>query len=217
MHEFRERYAGRGPHCVRDARSGILCVLRPAHRDPAGATRQTGRRTPAKADREQAPDEACSVHEGFAPFVVRPGRDHFKGPSGLRRASPHHAAGVRSARTGRTDDLKFRVVESLVLEKGIRAIWAVQDKLTLNADEEKVIELVRELVSGQERTVWNQSLSIPVRDFEFADAEAGRIKAAIETWDLYSAAADRRWLEPLVEALFSTEMTSCCKRSTANT
>ena len=35
------------------------------------------------------------------------------------------------------------------------AIWAVQDKLALNVDEEKAIELKRELVNGQERTVWN--------------------------------------------------------------
>jgi hypothetical protein len=85
----------------------------------------------------------------------------------------------------------------------IRAIWAVQDKLALSADEEKAIELKRELVGGQERTVWNQSLSIPVKDFEFTDAEGGRIKAALETWDLYSAAADRRWLEPLVIVVFA--------------
>ena len=49
----------------------------------------------------------------------------------------------------------------------IRAIWAVQDKLALDADEEKAIELKRELVNGQERTVWNPSLSIPAKEFEF--------------------------------------------------
>lgn len=31
----------------------------------------------------------------------------------------------------------------------IRAIWAVQDELALNADDEKVIELKREFVNGQ--------------------------------------------------------------------
>jgi len=87
----------------------------------------------------------------------------------------------------------------------IRAIWAVQDKLALDADEEQAIELKRELANGQERTVWKQSLSIPAMDFEFTDAEVGRIKAAIETWDAYGAASDRRWLEPLIEALFSVE------------
>ena len=84
----------------------------------------------------------------------------------------------------------------------IRAIWAVQDKLALDTDEEKVIELKRELVNGQERTVWNPALSIAAKEFDFTDTEVARLRAAIETWDAY-AGADRRWLEPLIEALCS--------------
>jgi hypothetical protein len=87
----------------------------------------------------------------------------------------------------------------------IRAIWAVQDKLALDAIQEKAIELKREMVNGTERTVWNPMLSIPAQDFEFSDPEVARIKAAIETWDSYGASADRRWLQPLVETLFSAE------------
>jgi len=85
----------------------------------------------------------------------------------------------------------------------IRAIWAVQDKLALDADEEKAIELKREVVNGQERTVWNPSLSIPAKDFDFTDGELAKIKASIETWDAYGATADRRWLEPLVYVFFT--------------
>ena len=40
----------------------------------------------------------------------------------------------------------------------IRAIWAVQDKLALDADEEKAVELKREMVTGLERVVWNPAL-----------------------------------------------------------
>ena len=87
----------------------------------------------------------------------------------------------------------------------IRAIWSVQDKLALDADEEKAIELNREFVAGQERTVWNPSLTIPAKEFDFADVEVARIKVAIETWDQYGAAADRRWLEPLIEVLFTAK------------
>jgi hypothetical protein len=36
-------------------------------------------------------------------------------------------------------------------------------------------------------------------------SEVARIKAAIETWHSYGAAADRRWLEPLIELIFSPE------------
>ena len=87
----------------------------------------------------------------------------------------------------------------------IRAIWAIQDRLALDADEENAVELKREMVAGQERVVWNLALSIPAKEFEFSDPEAARLKAAIQTWDWYGANADRRWLQPLVETLFSTE------------
>ena len=85
----------------------------------------------------------------------------------------------------------------------IRAIWAVQDRIALDADEEKTVELKREMVAGHDRVVWNPALSIPAKEFEFADSEVARIKAAIQTWDSYSADADRRWLEPLLRNLVS--------------
>lgn len=85
----------------------------------------------------------------------------------------------------------------------IRAIWAVQDRIALDADEEKALELKREMVSGQERVVWNPALSIPARELELVEAEVCRIKAALATWDSYAAGGDRRWLEPVLDALFS--------------
>jgi hypothetical protein len=84
----------------------------------------------------------------------------------------------------------------------VRAIWAVQDRIALNADEEKAVELKREMVAGQERVIWNPALSLPAREFEFSDQELARIKAAVQTWDSYAVTADRRWLEPVIEALF---------------
>lgn len=89
----------------------------------------------------------------------------------------------------------------------IRAIWAVQDKLALDADEEKMIELKREFVNGQERTVWNPSLSVPARDFEFSGAEVVRIRGALGTWDAYGATADRGWLEPLIDTVLALDTT----------
>ena len=50
----------------------------------------------------------------------------------------------------------------------------------------------------------NPQLSIEDRLFSFTDTEAVRIKAAFETWDGYNAAGDRRWLELLIEAIYST-------------
>src|ERR1700674_985311 len=81
----------------------------------------------------------------------------------------------------------------------IRAIWAVQDRIALDADEEKAVEMKREMVAGQERVVWNPALTLAAKEFEFSDVETARIKAALQTWDSYTANADRRWLQPLVE------------------
>lgn len=88
----------------------------------------------------------------------------------------------------------------------IRAIWAVQDRLTLNDLEEKAIELKRELVNGQERTVWNSALSLAAKEFEFAEAEVARIRTALQAWESYTTGTDRRWLQPLVEALFPPDI-----------
>jgi hypothetical protein len=93
----------------------------------------------------------------------------------------------------------------------IRAIWAIQDRIALDAGEEKSIELKREMVAGQERVLWNVARSIEPREFEFTDTEVARIKAALQTWDSYGVAADRQWLSPLLESLF----TACAEMPTA--
>jgi len=83
----------------------------------------------------------------------------------------------------------------------IRAIWALQDKISLEADEEIALELKREMIDGHVRVVWNAALSLSARGFDFTDVDVSWIKRAIELWDQYSVAADRRWLEPLIESL----------------
>ncbi len=87
----------------------------------------------------------------------------------------------------------------------IRAIWSIQDRIGLDADEEKAVELKREMVAGQERVVWNPSLSIPAKNFEFSDLELARVRAALQNWDGYTATTDRHWLEPLIAILFSAD------------
>jgi hypothetical protein len=82
----------------------------------------------------------------------------------------------------------------------------VQDRLALDDVEEEAIELKRELVNGQERTVWNPALSLAAKEFEFPDAEAARIRTALKAWESYAAGTDRRWLQPLVEALFPPDI-----------
>ncbi|MBM3746502.1 MAG: hypothetical protein FJW34_11955 [Acidobacteria bacterium] len=83
----------------------------------------------------------------------------------------------------------------------IRVLWQIQDRIALGADEERAIELKRELANAQERTVWNPALALPPTDFEFSDAEVSRIRSALDTWTAYSAGSDRRWLEPLLNGI----------------
>jgi hypothetical protein len=54
----------------------------------------------------------------------------------------------------------------------IRAIWAIQDRLALDDDEEKAINLKREIVAGQERIVSKPALSINAKEFDFSRAES---------------------------------------------
>ena len=88
----------------------------------------------------------------------------------------------------------------------IRAIWAIQDRIALDAEEEKTLELKREIVAGQEHVVWNTTLSIPAREFELNDTEIARVKAALQAWDAYAVGANRTWLEPLLRAIFPAEL-----------
>jgi hypothetical protein len=83
----------------------------------------------------------------------------------------------------------------------IRAIWSIQNRIALDADEEKALEVKREMIVGQERVVWNPAYSVPAKEFEFSDPEIARIKAGFQTWDSYSVNADRLWLEPLIKGL----------------
>jgi hypothetical protein len=66
----------------------------------------------------------------------------------------------------------------------------VQDKIALDAEDEKTLALTREATNGLERVVWNPALSIPAREFELVDAEVARLKAALATWDSYAAGAN---------------------------
>jgi len=85
----------------------------------------------------------------------------------------------------------------------IRALWALQDKLALTVEEEKAIELKREVVAGQERVTWNPAAALPPRAFDLTEPEAARIRSALETWVSYSPCNDRGWLEPLLDAITS--------------
>lgn len=97
--------------------------------------------------------------------------------------------------------LKQGVDESRTVEARVKP--SLDPRLPLPGTSLKAVELKREMVAGQERIVWNPALSLPSKEFEFSDPEIARIKAAIQTWDSYGVNADRRWLQPLLDNLFS--------------
>ena len=87
----------------------------------------------------------------------------------------------------------------------IRAIWAVQDRIALDVDEEKAIELKRETVAGQERVVWNptsafrpKSSSLPIQR---SRASSRRSRPGMDTeqqptadgWNRYFSACSINW------------------------
>ena len=74
------------------------------------------------------------------------------------------------------------------------------DRMAVRTARRLAIELWSD-VAGQERAVWNPALSLPPTEFDLTDTEIARIKTALETWDAYGASADRRWLEPVLDAL----------------
>lgn len=59
--------------------------------------------------------------------------------------------------------------------------------ITLGADEERALELKREMAAGQERVVWNADLSLPAKEFEFSDPEVGKTRSALQTRESYAA------------------------------
>ncbi len=85
----------------------------------------------------------------------------------------------------------------------IRAIWAIQDRIALDPDEEGKVGVKREMVAGRGRVIWDPALSLVPKEFDLSDPEIARIKSAIQTWDGYDVDADRCWLQPILEVLFA--------------
>jgi hypothetical protein len=88
----------------------------------------------------------------------------------------------------------------------IRAIWAVQDKITLDEQEEKAIASKRKFVASQKRVRLAPALLVPHRDVELGDTKIARMKRAIEnsTGMPTASAATEDDLNPLVHLLFPT-------------
>jgi hypothetical protein len=82
---------------------------------------------------------------------------------------------------------------------GLRAIWKLQDKISLTSEEEKSIGLTRRAVNGQEIMEWRPTYTSGAAPYEFTDSEAALLKGMLEARP--PNPATRVWLEPILDAL----------------
>lgn len=88
----------------------------------------------------------------------------------------------------------------------MRMFWRLQDLLDLTESEREQISYRVATVNNMELPSWDKLKSLPAREFEVSEVEAVRIKRAIEEWPQFFTAADRLWLEPLLEQLASVNL-----------
>jgi hypothetical protein len=75
----------------------------------------------------------------------------------------------------------------------------------LELDVPLVVQLLRSLAVDQVQADLKHPPSTSLEHFHKQTFKIILCWTAIETWDAYAAAADRRWLEPLFRALFSVD------------
>jgi hypothetical protein len=83
----------------------------------------------------------------------------------------------------------------------MRMFWKMQDRLELTDEEKEAIEYRIASQNGVEIPSWNQAKTLPVKGFDFSEAETTRIQKCIDDWPQFFTATDRKWLEPILEQL----------------
>ena len=84
----------------------------------------------------------------------------------------------------------------------IRQLWRMQDRLELNEDEKRTINLRVIAQNGGEVTTWDRDKKLDSAGFDFTEAELGRVRKLIEEWPLFTG-VDRPWIESLVDQIDS--------------
>lgn len=83
----------------------------------------------------------------------------------------------------------------------IRALWSIQDRLELTAEEKTAIEYRVATQQGIETPSWNPERGLAPREFELSEAEGLRVRKIIDEWPHFLTAVDRKWILPLLEQL----------------
>jgi hypothetical protein len=81
----------------------------------------------------------------------------------------------------------------------VRLWWRLQDMIDLSAEEKVKIGYRLERVGEMMQPVWDPVKILPVREYELTADEFAKVERIIREWQPgFVAAADRRWLEPLL-------------------
>lgn len=78
------------------------------------------------------------------------------------------------------------------------AAWKLMDRLMLNDEEKQAVEFQPQLVNGYQSYIYNRAKVLPAREFDFDEAELGRIQRALYGLKRILPGEMRSWLEPLL-------------------
>src|SRR5215831_19399510 len=84
----------------------------------------------------------------------------------------------------------------------VRMWWKLQDRIDLSDEERKQINYRIETLGGMQQPTWDVNKTLEPREYEFTQDEHQKLEKIIKEWQNgFFAAADRRWLEPLLVQL----------------
>ena len=83
----------------------------------------------------------------------------------------------------------------------MRALWRLQDLLSLTSEEQETIGMFTRVINGNEVQGWDVNKSLPLKSYDLNDADIARLRRALEQFPRHKVALARPWLEPLLGQL----------------
>lgn len=84
----------------------------------------------------------------------------------------------------------------------LHAVWHLQDSLDLDQAEKQMIGFREQtLANGQTIQLWDDTKTVPVRSFDFTEADLNRVRQAMDEFPQMRASRDRVWAEPIYAQL----------------
>jgi hypothetical protein len=83
----------------------------------------------------------------------------------------------------------------------MRALWQLQDRLSLSLEEQQEIGLFSRVVNGMEVQGWDVTKSIPARVYDLSEGDIARLGRALQGYPRHKVMLARPWMEPLFSQL----------------